>query len=98
MNQEHDADPADAASDAPRAARVPGGLAGRRFGGVLAVLFAEWPRSRPSAWLKSGDVLLDGAEVRPREPVRAGQEVLLPATLETQVRAEPEDIPLSILH
>ena len=98
MNQEHDADPADAASDAPRAARIPESLAGRRFDAVLAELFPEFSRSRLSAWVKSGDVLLDGAEVRPREPVRAGQEVLLTATLETQVRAEPEDIPLSILH
>ncbi|WP_133000600.1 23S rRNA pseudouridine(1911/1915/1917) synthase RluD [Luteimonas arsenica] len=101
MNQEHDADPADPADatpDAPRAARIPETLAGRRFDAVLAELFPEFSRSRLSAWVKSGDVLLDGAEVRPREPVRAGQEVLLTATLETQVRAEPEDIPLSILH
>lgn len=83
---------------APRAARVPDAMAGRRFDAVLAELFPEYSRSRLSAWVKSGDVVLDGATVRPREPVRAGQEILLTATLETQVTAEPEDIPLAVLY
>ena len=89
---------ADAAPDAPRSARVPDALAGRRFDAVLAELFPEYSRSRLSAWVKSGDVLLDGATVRPREAVRAGQEVVLTATLEPQVSAGPEDIPLSVLY
>src|SRR5690554_1732703 len=101
MTDQHDdaasAD-ADSAPEAPRAARVPDAMAGRRFDTVLAELFPEFSRSRLSAWVKSGDVLLDGASVRPREAVRAGQEILLTATLETQVRAEPEDIPLTVLY
>jgi 23S rRNA pseudouridine1911/1915/1917 synthase len=101
MTDEHEddaADSTDAVPEAPRAARVPDAMAGRRFDAVLAELFPEFSRSRLATWVKSGDVLLDGASVRPREPVRGGQEVLLTATLETQVRAEPEDIPLSVLH
>ena len=101
MTDDHDtdaSDAADAAPDAPRSARVPDALAGRRFDAVLAELFPEYSRSRLSAWVKSGDVLLDGAAVRPREAVRAGQEVLLAATLEPQVSAGPEDIPLSVLY
>ncbi|MGY1458132.1 MULTISPECIES: 23S rRNA pseudouridine(1911/1915/1917) synthase RluD [unclassified Luteimonas] len=92
------AEDADAAPEAPRAARVPDAMAGRRFDAVLAELFPEFSRSRLATWVKSGDVLLDGATVRPREAVRGGQEILLTATLETQVRAEPEDIPLSVLY
>src|SRR5690554_4900567 len=100
MTDEHDADAVDAPEPAEtaRAARVPDAMAGRRFDTVLAELFPEFSRSRLSAWVKSGDVLLDGASVRPREAVRGGQEILLTATLETQVRAEPEDIPLAVLH
>ncbi len=101
MTDDHDTDAseaADAAPDAPRSARVPDALAGRRFDAVLAELFPEYSRSRLSAWVKSGDVLLDGATVRPREAVRAGQEVVLTATLEPQVSAGPEDIPLSVLY
>ena len=82
----------------PRSAVVPDALAGRRFDAVLAELFPEYSRSRLAAWVKSGDVRLDGAAVRPREPVRGGQEVVLTATLEAQVSARPEDIPLSVLY
>ncbi|NLA67608.1 MAG: 23S rRNA pseudouridine(1911/1915/1917) synthase RluD [Gammaproteobacteria bacterium] len=105
MTDEHDAEaPGTAAgapdddAPAPRAAVVPDAMAGRRFDAVLAELFPEYSRSRLAAWVKSGDVLLDGAGVRPRDPVRGGQEVLLTATLETQVTAGPEDIPLSVLY
>ena len=103
MTDPHDSDAPEAedapgAADAPRSARVPDALAGRRFDAVLAELFPEYSRSRLSAWVKSGDVLLDGATVRPREAVRAGQEVMLTATLEAQVSAGPEDIPLSVLY
>ena len=83
---------------APRQARVPDTAAGRRFDAVLAELFPEYSRSRLSAWIKSGDVLLDGAAVRPRDPVRGGETVSLQAVLEDQTRAEPEDIPLQVLY
>ena len=58
MTDQHDdaasAD-ADSAPEAPRAARVPDAMAGRRFDTVLAELFPEFSRSRLSAWVKSGD-------------------------------------------
>src|SRR5690606_28165571 len=81
-----------------RHATVPGSAAGRRFDAVLAELFPEFSRSRLAAWIKSGDALLDGARARPRDPVHGGEAVTLHAEPEDQVRAEPEDIPLSILH
>ena len=65
---------------------------------MLAELFPEFSRSRLATWIKSGDALLDGQPVRPRDPVRGGEEVVLTAVLETQVRAEAEDIPLEILY
>ena len=98
MTDDHDADAPAADPGAPRSARVPDAMAGRRFDAALAELFPEYSRSRLTAWVKSGDVLLDGASVRPREPVRAGQEVVLTATLDAQVSAEPEDIPLAVLY
>jgi len=81
-----------------RSARVPDADAGRRFDAVLAGLFPEFSRSRLAEWIKSGDALLDGAQVRPRDPVRGGEEVTLAVVLDTQTEAEPEDIPLTILH
>jgi 23S rRNA pseudouridine1911/1915/1917 synthase len=95
---EPETDTADGASEATLTARVPDALSGRRFDAVLAELFPEFSRSRLTTWIKSGEALLDGAVVRPRDPVRGGEEVVVSATFDTQVRAEPEDIPLSVLY
>jgi len=81
-----------------RSALVPESAAGRRFDAVLAELFPEFSRSRLAEWIKSGDALLDGNAVRPRDPVRGGEAVTLSVLLDVQTEAEPQDIPLAILH
>lgn len=88
----------DSPAEQARQAIVPDTAAGRRFDAVLAELFPEFSRSRLSEWIKSGDVLLDGVEVRGRDPVRGGEVATLHAVLETQTHAEPEDIPLDVLY
>src|SRR5690348_4741747 len=87
-----------AKQDAPRLARVPGSAAGRRFDAVVAELFPEFSRSRLAAWIKSGDVLLDGAPARPRDPVRGGEAVELRAVQSVEVEAMPQDIALDVLY
>jgi 23S rRNA pseudouridine1911/1915/1917 synthase len=79
-------------------ATVPLDCAGKRFDQALAEMFPEYSRSRLAEWIRSGDARLGGEIVRPRDPVRGGEEVVLTAVLETQTRAEPEDIPLEILY
>ena len=86
------------APPAAREVRVPDTAAGRRFDAVLAELFPEFSRSRLTAWIRAGDVLVDGREVRPRDPVRGGERVSLHARLEQETRAEPQDIPLQVLY
>jgi 23S rRNA pseudouridine1911/1915/1917 synthase len=83
---------------APRHATVPESAAGRRLDAVLAELFPEYSRSRLSAWIKSGDVTVDGAPARPRDPVRGGERVVLNAAEEVQTHAVAEDIPLDVLY
>ena len=85
-------------SASPRLAIVPQSAAGRRLDAVLAELFPDYSRSRLSAWIKSGDVSVDGAALRGRDPVRGGEEIILSAIQETQTHALPEDIPLDILY
>jgi 23S rRNA pseudouridine1911/1915/1917 synthase len=82
----------------PRHAIVPESAAGRRLDAVLADLFPEYSRSRLSAWIKSGDVSVDGALARGRDPVRGGESVVLSAVQETQTHAVAEDIPLDVLY
>ena len=81
-----------------RTAVVPDTAAGRRFDAVLAELFPQFSRSRLAEWIKSGDALLDGKPVRPRDPVRGGESVSLDVVLETQTEALPEDIALDVLY
>ena len=82
----------------PRTALVPDTCAGRRLDAVLAELFPEYSRSRLSAWIKSGDVAVDGAPARPRDPVRGGETLTLNAVEEVQTHAVAEDIPLDVLY
>jgi len=88
----------ESAAEQARQATVPDTAAGRRFDAVLAELFPEYSRSRLTEWIKSGDVLLDGVPVRPRDLVRGGEVASLHAVLDTQTHAEPEDIPLDVLY
>jgi 23S rRNA pseudouridine1911/1915/1917 synthase len=81
-----------------RRALVPDSAAGRRLDAVLAELFPEYSRSRLSAWIKSGDVRVDGAAARGRDPVRGGETVTLSAVQDTRTHAVAEDIPLDILY
>ncbi|HRO28271.1 MAG TPA: S4 domain-containing protein, partial [Luteimonas sp.] len=81
-----------------RDARVPESAAGRRFDAVLAELFPEFSRSRLAEWIRAGDALLDGRQVRPRDPVRGGEHVRLVARLEVETVAIAQDIPLCVLH
>ena len=82
----------------PRHAIVPDTAAGRRLDAVLAELFPEYSRSRLSAWIKSGDVTVDGAPARPRDPVHGGEAIVLSAVEEVQTHAVAEDIPLDVLY
>jgi 23S rRNA pseudouridine1911/1915/1917 synthase len=79
-------------------APVPEQLAGRRFDQALAEMFPEFSRSRLAEWIKSGAALLDGAQVRPRDPVHDGQQVTLTVERHVETDAEPEAIPLAILY
>ncbi|MFN3965846.1 MAG: 23S rRNA pseudouridine(1911/1915/1917) synthase RluD [Silanimonas lenta] len=77
---------------------VPLEHAGRRFDQALAELFPDFSRSRLTAWIKGGEALLDGAEVKPRQMLRGGETITLWVTPSLETRAEPEPIPLDLRH
>ena len=90
-----------AASEDKQTASIPSELDGQRFDRALAELFPDYSRSRLQAWIRTGNALLDGAEVQPRAKVRSGQQVDLHAELaahDAVAEAGPEPIALNIVY
>ena len=81
-----------------RRAPGPDELAGQRLDQALAVLFPDYSRSRLQGWIRAGQVRVDGLELRPRDKVEGGEQVVLSAVLEDETRAAPEAIRLDILY
>ena len=79
-------------------ASIPLGSAGRRFDQALAELFPDFSRSRLTEWIKAGDALLDGRLAKPSESVRGGEPVTLAVRMSLETDAQPEDIPIVVLH
>ncbi|UPG89345.1 23S rRNA pseudouridine(1911/1915/1917) synthase RluD [Luteibacter aegosomaticola] len=80
-------------------ATVPLTAAGRRFDQSLAEMFPDYSRSRLTAWIKEGKVLLDGAPAAPRTLLHGGETVVLEAELAVEVGdAQPEDIALNVVY
>jgi 23S rRNA pseudouridine1911/1915/1917 synthase len=77
-------------------ATIPLDLAGRRLDQALAGLFPDYSRSRLSAWIKSGAVLLDGESAVPRQIVRGGETIALSVRMEREIGALAQDIALDI--
>jgi 23S rRNA pseudouridine1911/1915/1917 synthase len=77
---------------------VPEELAGQRLDQALAALFPDYSRSRLQGWIRGGQVRVDGRELRPRDKVEGGEEVVLSAALEDETRAAAEPIGLRVLH
>ena len=77
-------------------AGIPAESAGRRLDQALAELFPDYSRSRLTAWIKSGDVLVDGAAAIPRQIVRGGEVITLSAHPTQEVPLAPESIALDI--
>jgi 23S rRNA pseudouridine1911/1915/1917 synthase len=85
--------------DGPRqVATVPWEAAGERFDKVIAELFPEYSRSRLAAWIKTGDVRIDGRVARPRDAVRGGETVSLHARVEVATHSEAQPIDLTVLY
>ncbi len=77
---------------------IPIECAGQRLDQALARLFPEYSRSRLKSWLLEGAISVDGDSPRPRDPVQGGEQVTLAAAPEITVVAEPEPLPLDIVH
>jgi 23S rRNA pseudouridine1911/1915/1917 synthase len=82
----------------PTIRTIPDELAGQRLDQALAKLFPQYSRSRLKTWLLKGAITVDGAALRPRDPVRGGETVSLHAEPEVSLAAAPEAISLDIVY
>ncbi|MES0873020.1 23S rRNA pseudouridine(1911/1915/1917) synthase RluD [Sinimarinibacterium thermocellulolyticum] len=81
-------------------ARVPDDGEGKRLDAVCAQLFADYSRSRLQAFIEAGRLQVDGEVVtRCRSAVRAGAQLrLLAEEIEQELRLEPQDLPIDVVH
>ncbi|MFD1009206.1 23S rRNA pseudouridine(1911/1915/1917) synthase RluD [Oceanisphaera ostreae] len=72
---------------------------GQRLDQTLAEMFPDYSRTRIKTWIQLDQVRLDGEVAnKPRAKVVSGQQVLINAELEDDVRFDPEDLPLNIVY
>jgi 23S rRNA pseudouridine1911/1915/1917 synthase len=77
---------------------IPPELAGQRLDQALAELLSDYSRTRIKDWIDAGQVLVDGARMRPRDRVLGGERIEVDATLPDAVEVAPQSIELNIIH
>ena len=80
------------------AAAVPPEMDGERLDQVAARLFPDYSRSRLQGWIKKGELLADGEQLRPRDKVTEGALLTIDTEPEQAVGWEPQAIDLDILY
>lgn len=79
-------------------AAVPPEMDNDRLDQVAARLFPDYSRSRLQGWIKKGDLLVDGTQLRTRDKVREGAQLSIDTEPEQAVGWQPQDIDLDIIH
>jgi len=77
---------------------VPESMAGQRVDQIASQLFDEYSRSRIQGWIKSGELKIDGKQLKPKEKLWGGEQLSLEAVLEDVNQWKPENIPLNIVY
>lgn len=77
---------------------IPAEHAGQRLDQVLAELLDGYSRTRIKEWIDSGQVLVNGSKLRPKDKVVGGESVAVRATLPDSVEVAAEKIQLDIVH
>lgn len=72
--------------------------AGLRLDQALAQLFPEYSRERLKGWVLDGQCQVDGQQLRPRDKVVGGEEIVINATMQQETTWQAEDLPLNIVY
>lgn len=79
-------------------ATIPPDCAGQRLDQALSLLFPDYSRNRLQAWIKAGEVTLDGKTVRPRDKVFGGEQVVIEGTVAAAPAVAAEALALPIVY
>jgi len=78
---------------------VPPELGGKRLDQALALLCPEHSRARLQSWIRGGHVTVDDRVPRQRDPVRAGERIVLHCVVEPGPGGDiGQDIPLNVIY
>lgn len=73
--------------------------AGKRVDQVAAAAWPDYSRSRLAAWIRSGELRVDGQEVKPNRRMEGGERLELDALVEAHPgNPEPEPMTIDVLH
>ena len=81
-----------------KTATVEAGQAGLRLDQVAAELFSDFSRARLQKWIRGGELLVDGAVLKPTYRVAGGERLRLDAEPDYSDDVLPEAIPLDVIH
>jgi len=76
---------------------IPDVHAGKRLDQVLAEIIPDFSRSRLQKWIKSGLVLVNGEQLRPRDTVVGGELVELAIQIDEETNWKAENISIDIV-
>lgn len=77
---------------------IPENYIGIRTDIALAEIITDLSRSKLTNWLKEGHILLDRKQVRPKDKINGGEEVIITPPFSEEVNAyKPENIPLNVI-
>ena len=77
---------------------LPASAAGQRFDAALAAALPQYSRARLQRWIGTGDVLLAGRAVLPRQRIAGGEQVRVRAEFTADTAVAPEPIALRIVY
>lgn len=77
---------------------VPTEYAGQRFDQIAADLIPDYSRARLQAWIKGGQLTVDGRSGKPKEKLFGGEQLRLRAQLEPQGEWQAQKMDLDIVY
>ena len=78
--------------------RIPQSFAGLRLDQIASELFPDYSRSRLQAWIKAGDLLVDGLKKKPNSKLGGGETLVLEAELASSEEWLPEKLEFAVVY